>query len=211
MMLALRGTPWDAKGRLQEADLGRGCSACVGLSYQHSKRCLRFRQNVNKDPEFAARVGLTQEQVQLSRDRGLLQPVGQTNIAVVQGATPQTVASASALSGTAAVSGTAGVTTASLRQLVELMAVERQEDQLRFQLERVQLWGSEKISLVGEVTHVEVAVPMEKNQLDYSHINPSDYYDLVNEDNRQPLDAQKVAEGVNREMKFLEEQRLGEP
>eukprot|EP00971_Amphidinium_carterae_P025540 503838-Amphidinium_carterae.2 len=57
------------------------------------------------------------------------------------------------------------------------------------------LWGSESISLVGEVTDVEVAVPMEKNHLDYSHINPSDYYDLVNEDNGQPLDAQKVAEG----------------
>eukprot|EP00971_Amphidinium_carterae_P195430 3878317-Amphidinium_carterae.2 len=73
------------------------------------------------------------------------------------------------------------------------------------------LRGSERISLVGDVTDVEVAVPMEKNQLDYSHINPSDYYDLVDEDNGQPLDAQKVAEGVNREMKFLEEQRLGEP
>eukprot|EP00971_Amphidinium_carterae_P220926 4386304-Amphidinium_carterae.1 len=36
-------------------------------------------------------------------------------------------------------------------------------------------------------------------------------YNLVDEDNGEPLDAQKVAEGVNREMKFLEEQRLGEP
>eukprot|EP00971_Amphidinium_carterae_P254076 5044036-Amphidinium_carterae.3 len=52
---------------------------------------------------------------------------------------------------------------------------------------------------------------MEKNQLDYSHINPSYYYDLVDEDNGQPLDAQKAAEGVNRETRFLEEQRLGEP
>eukprot|EP00971_Amphidinium_carterae_P139667 2767031-Amphidinium_carterae.1 len=49
------------------------------------------------------------------------------------------------------------------------------------------------------------------SHLDYSHINTSDYYDLVDEDNRQPLDAQKVAEGLNREMSFLEEQRLGEP
>eukprot|EP00971_Amphidinium_carterae_P049822 982101-Amphidinium_carterae.1 len=39
-----------------------GCSACAGLSYQHSKGCLRFRQNVNEDPAFATRVGLTQEQ-----------------------------------------------------------------------------------------------------------------------------------------------------
>eukprot|EP00971_Amphidinium_carterae_P088820 1757667-Amphidinium_carterae.1 len=70
------------------------------------------------------------------------------------------------------------------------------------------LWGSERISVVGEVTYVEVAVPMEKNQLDYSHINPADCYDLVDEDNiGQPLDAQKVVEGVNREMTFLEEQR----
>eukprot|EP00971_Amphidinium_carterae_P284620 5650854-Amphidinium_carterae.1 len=38
------------------------CSACAGLSYQHSKGCLRFRQNVNEDPAFAARVGLTPEQ-----------------------------------------------------------------------------------------------------------------------------------------------------
>eukprot|EP00971_Amphidinium_carterae_P293160 5820480-Amphidinium_carterae.3 len=32
---------------------------------------------------------------------------------------------------------------------------------------------------------------MEKNHLDYSHIIPSDYYNLVDEDNGQPLDAQK--------------------
>eukprot|EP00971_Amphidinium_carterae_P009000 177561-Amphidinium_carterae.1 len=32
-----------------------GCSACAGLSYQRSKGCLRFRQNVNEDPAFAAR------------------------------------------------------------------------------------------------------------------------------------------------------------
>eukprot|EP00971_Amphidinium_carterae_P119394 2364783-Amphidinium_carterae.1 len=32
-----------------------GCSACAGLSYQHAKGCLRFRQNVHEDPEFAAR------------------------------------------------------------------------------------------------------------------------------------------------------------
>eukprot|EP00971_Amphidinium_carterae_P349698 6491164-Amphidinium_carterae.1 len=56
-----------------------GCSACAGLSYQHSKGCLRFRQNVNADPEYAARVGLTPEQVQMSRDRGLLpDPVAET-------------------------------------------------------------------------------------------------------------------------------------
>eukprot|EP00971_Amphidinium_carterae_P346392 6487804-Amphidinium_carterae.1 len=47
-----------------------GCSACAWLSYQHSKGCLSLTvQTVNEDPEFAARVGLTQEQVQLSRDR----------------------------------------------------------------------------------------------------------------------------------------------
>eukprot|EP00971_Amphidinium_carterae_P320505 6370724-Amphidinium_carterae.1 len=48
--------------RERGADLVRGCSACAGLSYQHSKGCLRFRQNVNEDPAFAARVGLTPEQ-----------------------------------------------------------------------------------------------------------------------------------------------------
>eukprot|EP00971_Amphidinium_carterae_P296626 5892620-Amphidinium_carterae.1 len=42
----------------------------AGLSYQRSKGCVRFKQNVNEDPAFAARVGLTQEQVQVSRDRG---------------------------------------------------------------------------------------------------------------------------------------------
>eukprot|EP00971_Amphidinium_carterae_P236061 4685016-Amphidinium_carterae.2 len=52
---------------------------------------------------------------------------------------------------------------------------------------------------------------MEKNELDYSNISTADYCDLVDEDNGQPLDAQKVAEGVHREMKFLSEQRLGEP
>eukprot|EP00971_Amphidinium_carterae_P347250 6489147-Amphidinium_carterae.1 len=67
-----------------EADRGSGCRACAGLSDQHSKGCLRFRQNVNEDPAFAARVGLTPEQVQASRDRGLLQPVGQTTDAVRQ-------------------------------------------------------------------------------------------------------------------------------
>eukprot|EP00971_Amphidinium_carterae_P351973 6492370-Amphidinium_carterae.2 len=56
-----------------------------------------------------------------------------------------------------------------------------------------------------------VAVPTEKNVLEYSNISPEYYYDLVDEDNVQPLDAQKVVEGVHREMKFLNEQRLGEP
>eukprot|EP00971_Amphidinium_carterae_P095020 1880067-Amphidinium_carterae.3 len=31
-----------------------GCSGCAGLAYQHSKRCLRFRQNILTDPTFAA-------------------------------------------------------------------------------------------------------------------------------------------------------------
>eukprot|EP00971_Amphidinium_carterae_P151969 3011739-Amphidinium_carterae.3 len=52
---------------------------------------------------------------------------------------------------------------------------------------------------------------MDKNVMDYGNISASDYYDLVDEDNGQPLDAQKMAEGVHREMKFLGEQRLGEP
>eukprot|EP00971_Amphidinium_carterae_P348551 6490556-Amphidinium_carterae.1 len=52
---------------------------------------------------------------------------------------------------------------------------------------------------------------MERNELDYGEISPEHYYDLVDEDNGQPLDAQTVAEGVRREMKFLDEQRLREP
>eukprot|EP00971_Amphidinium_carterae_P338375 6475659-Amphidinium_carterae.1 len=51
---------------------------------------------------------------------------------------------------------------------------------------------------------------MEKNELDYKQIRSYDYYDLVDEDTGEALDAQKVAEGANREMKFLEEQKLGE-
>eukprot|EP00971_Amphidinium_carterae_P312416 6209288-Amphidinium_carterae.2 len=52
---------------------------------------------------------------------------------------------------------------------------------------------------------------MDKNELDYSNISAEDYYDLVDEDNGQPLEPNKVAEGVHREMQFLNEQRLGEP
>eukprot|EP00971_Amphidinium_carterae_P292174 5799984-Amphidinium_carterae.1 len=70
-MLKVRNS---VRRRERVADRGSGCSACAGLSYQHSKGCLRFRQYVNEDPAFAARVGLTPEQVQVSRDRGLLQP-----------------------------------------------------------------------------------------------------------------------------------------
>eukprot|EP00971_Amphidinium_carterae_P149924 2972312-Amphidinium_carterae.1 len=72
------------------------------------------------------------------------------------------------------------------------------------------LRGIERISVVGEVTEVSVAVPMEKNVLDYKYINQADYQDLVDEDTGEPRDAQKVAEGLNREMKFLNEQTLGE-
>eukprot|EP00971_Amphidinium_carterae_P112266 2223791-Amphidinium_carterae.3 len=86
-----------------------GCSACAGLSYQHWKGCLRFRQNVNADPEVATRVGLTQEQVQMSRDRGLLD---QPRVAETPGTASGAVrAPTEAVSGTAsatAVSGTAG-------------------------------------------------------------------------------------------------------
>eukprot|EP00971_Amphidinium_carterae_P086194 1705375-Amphidinium_carterae.2 len=73
------------------------------------------------------------------------------------------------------------------------------------------LYGSTRLNKDGEVTDVAVTVPVEKNLLEYSNISPSDYYDLVDEDNGQPLDPQQVAEGVKREMKFLDEQRLGEP
>eukprot|EP00971_Amphidinium_carterae_P285430 5666810-Amphidinium_carterae.2 len=72
------------------------------------------------------------------------------------------------------------------------------------------LWGSERISKVGEITDVTVTVPMERNEMDCSNIRPEHYYDLVDEDNGQPLDARKVAEGVHLEMKFLDEQRLAD-
>eukprot|EP00971_Amphidinium_carterae_P236062 4685016-Amphidinium_carterae.3 len=40
--------------QLRPEKRARGCSACAGLSYQHSKGCMRFQQYVNSDPEFAA-------------------------------------------------------------------------------------------------------------------------------------------------------------
>eukprot|EP00971_Amphidinium_carterae_P043790 861991-Amphidinium_carterae.1 len=38
------------------------------------------------------------------------------------------------------------------------------------------LYGIERISVVGEVTKVYVAVPMERNELDYKQISSSDYH-----------------------------------
>eukprot|EP00971_Amphidinium_carterae_P095019 1880067-Amphidinium_carterae.2 len=58
------------------------------------------------------------------------------------------------------------------------------------------LWGSTKLSKVGEITDVAVTVPMERNELDYSNPDPEQCYSLVDEYNGQPLDAQNVAEGV---------------
>eukprot|EP00971_Amphidinium_carterae_P176304 3495095-Amphidinium_carterae.1 len=196
---------------------------------------LKVQTERERRSRFAARVGLTQEQVQVSRDQGLLQPVGQTTSAegqtVARGAT-----SASAVSGIAAVSGlpdqgsgtasgsvpgaARGLAPETTRSSTTRTAEELEEDDqeahkfIRLEDEEetvATLWGSERISIVGEVTNVKVAVPMEKNHLDYRHISPSDYYNLVDEDTGEPLDAQKVAEGVNRVMKFLDEQRLGEP
>eukprot|EP00971_Amphidinium_carterae_P067168 1329591-Amphidinium_carterae.1 len=57
------------------------------------------------------------------------------------------------------------------------------------------LYGIERITLVGEVTQVDVAVPMERNELDYKMISSSDYQNLLDEDTGEALDAQKVAEG----------------
>eukprot|EP00971_Amphidinium_carterae_P349481 6491037-Amphidinium_carterae.5 len=58
---------------------------------------------------------------------------------------------------------------------------------------------------------------MVRNHLDCSHIDPSDYYNLVDvidsmrtTDNHSML-RRLLIKVVNREMKFLEEQRLGEP
>eukprot|EP00971_Amphidinium_carterae_P100447 1986730-Amphidinium_carterae.1 len=53
------------------------------------------------------------------------------------------------------------------------------------------LYGIDRISVVGEVTKVDVAVPMERNELDFKQISSSDYYDLVDEDTGEALDAQK--------------------
>eukprot|EP00971_Amphidinium_carterae_P334143 6469236-Amphidinium_carterae.2 len=79
---------------------------------KHSKGCLRFRQSVNADPEFAARVGLTPEQVQMSRDRGLLRPVGQTGTAETPEAASGVARAPTEVAGGAAiaVSGTASET-----------------------------------------------------------------------------------------------------
>eukprot|EP00971_Amphidinium_carterae_P161081 3194157-Amphidinium_carterae.1 len=81
-------------------------------------QALRFRQNVNEDPTFTARVGLTPEQVQVSRDRGLLQPVGQTTDAgrravssggsVPAAAVRETTGVATAVRGTAGNEASAG-------------------------------------------------------------------------------------------------------
>eukprot|EP00971_Amphidinium_carterae_P253646 5035649-Amphidinium_carterae.1 len=177
-----------------------------------------------QDPAFAARVGSTQEQVQVSRDRGLLQPVGQTTDAVRQtaeaGRSSSTVAGASAVSGTAgmasAIGADSGGTTSgsvpgaasgpapetersSTTRGAEDLDEEDQEAHKFIKLDDVEeiatLYGTERISVVGEVTKVKVAVPMEKNELEYKQISSSDYHDLVDEDTGEALDAQKVAEG----------------
>eukprot|EP00971_Amphidinium_carterae_P172664 3422656-Amphidinium_carterae.3 len=70
-------------------------------------------------------------------------------------------------------------------------------------------WGSARLSKLGEVSDVAVTVPMDKNEVDYSNISAAEYYDLVDEDTGQKL--QPSRGGVHREMKFLKEQRLGEP
>eukprot|EP00971_Amphidinium_carterae_P007687 152130-Amphidinium_carterae.1 len=73
-----------------------GCSGCAGLAYQHSRGCLRFRQNILTDPTLAARVGLTQEQVQLAQDKGLLPEVSETT----SGSVPTAAASGAAAAST---------------------------------------------------------------------------------------------------------------
>eukprot|EP00971_Amphidinium_carterae_P201082 3990341-Amphidinium_carterae.5 len=158
-----------------------GCSGCAGLS-------LRFRQSINADPEFAARVGLTPEQVQMSRDRGLLdQPrVAETlsaasevaGASAVSGAARNEQATASGAVGSGVATGPAQDTArSSTVRMAETLADEDQEAHkfIRLDDETVsKLWGSERLSKVAEITGVAVAVPMERNDLDYSHIDLSD-------------------------------------
>eukprot|EP00971_Amphidinium_carterae_P254075 5044036-Amphidinium_carterae.2 len=111
--------------------------------------------------------------MQSSRDRGLLQPVGPTNIAETQSAASG-VASAPAVSGTAAVSGAAGSATASASgansrgvasgpapeaarsSTVRFAKALEEADQeahkfIRLDDETVStLWGSERVSVVTE-------------------------------------------------------------
>eukprot|EP00971_Amphidinium_carterae_P107629 2131263-Amphidinium_carterae.1 len=72
-----------------------GCSA-----YQHLKGCLRLRQNILT---FAARVGMTPEQVQLAQDKGLLPEVSETT----SGSAPTAAASGVAAAATSTASGAA--------------------------------------------------------------------------------------------------------
>eukprot|EP00971_Amphidinium_carterae_P336780 6473325-Amphidinium_carterae.3 len=39
------------------------------------------------------------------------------------------------------------------------------------------VWGSERLSKIGEITDVAVTVPMERNELDYTNISAEDYCD----------------------------------
>eukprot|EP00971_Amphidinium_carterae_P057955 1146280-Amphidinium_carterae.1 len=92
------------------------CSGCAGLAYQHSKGCLRFRQNILTDPAFAARVGVTPEQVQMARDKGLLPEASETT----GGSAPTAAASGAAASAsTSTGSGTARAVSGIADVLVE--------------------------------------------------------------------------------------------
>eukprot|EP00971_Amphidinium_carterae_P241347 4792200-Amphidinium_carterae.1 len=102
------------------------CSRCAGLPYQHSKGCLRFRQNILTDPTFAARVGLTPEQVQLAQDKGLLQKCRRRQV----GQHRQLQLVTAAASGAAAASAVSGTASERKSQLVELVTVEWQVGQL---------------------------------------------------------------------------------
>eukprot|EP00971_Amphidinium_carterae_P079274 1568550-Amphidinium_carterae.3 len=232
MLLAMQGTPWDAKGRVAtgEQDVegaqprpekrarGRprkrllldishplyfaGCSACSGLSYQHSKGCMRLTSAVGTRERAFARTDVGHD----SSDRSSYSGAANEQQAASGVASEQPAASGAVSgSGTAcgSVPGTTsgsvpGTTSGSVPESAKDSTVRRaetlaEEDEAAHKYARLDdesdtipmLWGGERLA--------------------------ADYYNLVDEDNGQPLDARKVAEGVHREMKFLDEQGLGEP
>eukprot|EP00971_Amphidinium_carterae_P234607 4655463-Amphidinium_carterae.1 len=153
---------------------------------------MRFRQYVTTDPAFAARVGLTREQVQQARDRGLLPEVGPASgpsAAAVSGtagvgsgssvragstsgtAVPGGASGPSPTTGAGVSSGTTPLQESKTRSAEELA----EDDQQAHKFARLAdddedevistLYGITRLTKDGEVTDVAVTVPMEHNPL----------------------------------------------
>eukprot|EP00971_Amphidinium_carterae_P295578 5870407-Amphidinium_carterae.2 len=255
-LLAMQGTPWDAKSRLAtHAPMIRGLQAVAGATTAtaassggaggSTDRVKKVDESLPVEvpddvpeegepdvegalprpekrawgrprkqtehfdrssfcTEFAARVGLTQEQVQMAQDKGLLPELSETT----GGSVPTAAASGAAgsqhqqqhrqlVERRAHTAGTAsgsvpGVTNSTVRK-AETLAEEHQEALKFVRLADEEtistLWGSTRLSKIGEITDVAVTVPMERNELDYSNIDPERYYTLVDEDNGQQLES----------------------